>query len=117
MVGDFTMIDTLRPPAFLRRPPTIPRPDLETGVRDILAKLKANADHEVCEVLAGATNVYSAAIIRFRGNSAFTAKDIDHLITVWQILLDVKREPEADFTSGRPGTIAGTDRETDRDEQ
>lgn len=104
------MADALKPPRFLRRDPP-PVATLETGVRDILARLKATADSEVCEVLAGATNVYSSAIIRFRGNAIFTAKDIDHLITVWQILLDVKREPEANYSGRSSGPNSGPEPE------
>ena len=98
-------------PSFLRHDP---KPDLETGVRDILAKLKASADTDVCEVLASATNVYSPAMIRFRGNAAFAAKDIDHLLTVWQILLDVKREPEQNYAPSigpKSGVEPGEDTE------
>lgn len=104
---------TVNAPKFLRRDPP-PVATLETGVRDILAKLKASADSEVCEVLAGATNVYSAAIIRFRGNQVFTARDIDHLITVWQILLDVKREPDpVNYAARSSGPKSGSELGTD----
>ncbi len=92
-----------KPPSFLRRADHPSVSTIETGVRDILAKLNANADHEVTEILAGGINLYSAATIRFRGDSSFKAHDIKALLSIWQILLDVKREPEANYA--KPGGV------------
>lgn len=83
-------------PTFLRRKISAP-PTIDSDIRDILARLKASADRDVCEVLAGATNVYLNAIVRFTGQGMFKAKDVDNLITVWQILLDVGRADLAEF--------------------
>ena len=95
------MTDT---PTFLRRKAA---PDLETGVRDILSRLRATTDREVSEVLAGATNIYMNAIIRFRGDGLFKAADIQSMFTIWQILLDVRKEPEPDYTSGKEEQVNG----------
>lgn len=92
----------MNPPSFLNRRGSRPNPEaVESGIRDILSKLKASADAEVFTVLASATNTYVQAMVRLTGQGAFTARDIDNLITVWQILLDVGRAEPAAYAPSR----------------
>lgn len=82
----------MTPPTFLNRR-NREAPPVEATVRDIVGRLKENADLDTCRVLASATNTYIEAILRLRSNSAFTAQDMCNLTTIWEILLDVGRPP------------------------
>ena len=86
-------------PKFLSRKPA----EVETGIRDILSKLKASATKDTLDVLADATNSYVKAMVRLTSNGTFRAKDVDNLLTVWQILLDVGKPDAGEFA--KPGTI------------
>lgn len=90
------MIDT---PTFIKRRPMAPAASVDSDIRQILSNLKATANRDVFEVLAGATNTYLNAVIRFTGQGSLVAKDIDNLLTVWQIMLDVGKD-RVDFTGG-----------------
>lgn len=81
-------------PTFIRRKPKVDV--VETGIISLLANLRAQADRDVFEVLASATNSYMTAMIRFGGRNSFKARDIDHLLTIWQIMLDAGKD-QADF--------------------
>lgn len=90
-------------PTFLKRRPVTPTTpaQVETGIRDILAKLKATADRDTFDVLADATNSYIKAKVRLTSEGTFRARDVDNLITVWQIMLDVGRTDPNEFAPTR----------------
>lgn len=76
---------------------------LDTGIRDLLSRLRATADNDTHEVLSGALNIYSAAMIRFRGNATFGPGDTKALLGIWQTLLDIpKANPEGYAPRGEP---------------
>lgn len=74
------------------------KPELETGIVDLLANLHKQASQDIFAVLAGAVNSYMTAMIRFGGRQDFQAKDIDHIITIWQIMLDAGKVQIVDYT-------------------
>ena len=79
------------PQNLRRRPvPEAAQPvEVESSIRTLLSTLRANADRDTFEVLASATNTYLNAVVRFTGQGSLGAKDMDSLLTVWQIMLDV----------------------------
>lgn len=85
-------------PTFLRRKPV--EPSVEDGLRSLLANLRSQASTDTFAVLADATNAYLGAVVRFTGQGKLAPVDIDHLLTVWQIMLDVGQRGR-DFASGK----------------
>lgn len=82
------------PQNLSRRPvPEAAQPvEVESSIRTLLSTLRANADRDTFEVLASATNTYLNAVVRFTGQGSLGAKDMDNLLTVWQIMLDVGKD-------------------------
>ena len=89
-------------PKFIRQPKPSPAPpeEVETSIRSLLSSLRAGADRDTFEVLASATNTYLTALIRFTGQGVLVSRDIDNLLTVWQILLDVGKD-RVDYSNGK----------------
>lgn len=73
---------------------------IESDIHTLLSSLRSNASNDIYTVLAGATNTYLDAVIRFTGNGKLAPADIDNLLTVWQIMLDVGRRGQ-DYTGGK----------------
>ena len=87
--------------------PIEPEDEVESSIRSLLSNLRASADRDTFEVLASATNTYLTALIRFTGQGAITARDIDNLLTVWQIMLDVGKDRVDYRPKGKGGDITG----------
>lgn len=81
--------------------PASPPPSLDSGIRDLLSQLRASSTRDTFDVLADATNSYFKAKARLTSSNLFTGRDVDNLITVWQILLDVGRTDPADLAGPR----------------
>lgn len=88
-------------PSFLRRRNRPVTSNAEPVVRDIIASLRSQADLDVAEVLASAINVYTAAIIRFRGNDIFHSSDVGALLSMWEILLNTSKQRAHDYSGGK----------------
>lgn len=90
-------------PPTLRRAVSDPAA-AEANVRDILSRLRDNADRDTAEVLTSGLNTFISSMIRFRGNCVFNNGDVESLLELWNILLNLgkaKAETEFDF---RPKT-------------
>ncbi len=88
------------PPTLRRATATADPSTAEANVRDILSRLRDNADRDTAEVLTHGLNTFISAMIRFRGNCVFSNGDVEALLDLWNILLNVgraKHEREFEF--------------------